>query len=185
VRDRRIVRHLPILYEDSPPLLVFADHFFIDVDCGDKPCIMVNPNEAKKLLGDDAVPGLKYEARIHAARPGCQFNPLLQLALLAGPSIDAAGKRLLFFEVGLAVDAQADARQGLAAGLGDFGFAHLAIPVAGPDRQPAASQLDGVCHAGIDLILNRSVRGPSTGHCGLLFDFGRATSRCPDSCQTG
>jgi len=70
-------RHLLIIHEDSPPLLVFANHFFIDVDGGDKPCIMINPNAAKKLLGKDAVPGLKYEARIHAARPGYQFNPLL------------------------------------------------------------------------------------------------------------
>lgn len=89
---------------------------------------------------------------------------LAQLAVLAAAPVVAAGVHLRFVMSGLAGDAQAYPRDGLAACLGNGAVAFLAMAQAVTARQTAARALHGVFDAGIYLLLYRSVLCPSTGH---------------------
>ena len=71
---------------------------------------------------------------------------------------------MFFLALELATDAQVNAGEGPAPRLRDRGLALPKKRAALTFRQPAAGQLYGVIHTGVDLLLYRPVTGPATRH---------------------
>jgi hypothetical protein len=78
---------------------------------------------------------------------------------------------LLLLKIGLTIDAQTNARYGVAPRLGNGFFTHGTMGKALALRQSAPCQLDSVIHTGIDLILHRPVTRPPTRHYVLLLNI--------------
>lgn len=69
-------RQLLLIYETNPPLNVFANHYFVNARSSEKPCIMINPNNAKKLIGENADSGSRYNAILYPVKHGYKIAPL-------------------------------------------------------------------------------------------------------------
>ena len=69
--------HLLVAYKSNPPLHLFANRYFYNMTGGDKPCVMINSTNGKKLIGQDAKVGIRYEAMLYPTPKGYQIAPLI------------------------------------------------------------------------------------------------------------
>ncbi len=91
-------------------------------------------------------------------------SDLPQLAVLTAPPVITAVPSLLPVNLGLADDTQAHAGDRAAARFRDFKTTFFTVAQALSPRQLASRALDGVFHAGVDLILHCPVFSPSARH---------------------
>jgi vacuolar-type H+-ATPase subunit I/STV1 len=86
------------------------------------------------------------------------------LAVFAGPSVNAAAFALLFFQLGLALYAQAHTRHRNPPGLGYVPVAFFTMGQAIALTQAASGFVNRVFNTGVDLILHGAIPCPSSGH---------------------
>jgi hypothetical protein len=87
-----------------------------------------------------------------------------QLAVFAGAPVNAAAFTLLFFQLGLALYAQAHARHCDPPGLRYVPAAFFTMSQAIALTQPASGFVNRIFNAGVDLILHGAIPCPSSGH---------------------
>jgi hypothetical protein len=89
---------------------------------------------------------------------------LAQLAVFTGAPVNAAAFALLFFQLGLALYAQAHTRHRNLPGLRYVPAAFFTMSQAIALTQPASGFVNRIFNAGVDLILHGAIPCPSSGH---------------------